>query len=454
MFRAVEVASWCQGGWQGKVPERVARFCHDTRWLQAGDCYIALAGEQADGHAYLAEAQQKGAVAAVVRHDYLPTTGVDLPLLRVADPRQALWHLAAAYRRTMGGLIVAITGSLGKTTVKEMTADILMRGGVVGRTKGNWNTDIGLPLSMLAVPSNVDFGVFEVGMNHPGELAPLCSLLQPDISVVTKISSVHLEYFPSVAAIAEEKAEVLRCLSPKGVAILSQDDPYFQQLLSHCHSRLVTVSMRPKAAADFVGEITGPTRDLEVTEKSTGERFRYNLPLLGDHLRYNALLAVAVGRACGVMPAAIGEALQNYHAPARRWCEVEFDGIKFIDDAYNAHPLSMQAALHTFAALPGSAAKWLVLGGMRELGQSEKDEHLALGREVSQGPWDGLVVVGQLGKLIADGALEAGMSSAKVYHCANNREVVQLLKSKLTPSVVVLLKGSRKEKLEEILQLW
>lgn len=453
-FEGKVLADWCSGQWQGGCPKLIKKFCHDSRLVEPGDMFVAIAGERVDGHQYIATAEERGAVGALVRRNYVPAAGVKLPLLYVADPKKAVWSMAVNYRQTLSCRLVAITGSIGKTTVKEMIAAVLSRGGLTGRTKGNWNNDLGLPLSVLTLDGMARFGVFEVGTNHPGELAPLCDLLRPHIGVVTNVESVHLENFNSLAAIADEKATVLRSLPADGIGFVDKDGPFGGYLGKQCRGRVMTVTMQPGIDADFVGQLIGCDGDLLVREKATGAEVKCHLPLPGEHVRRNALLAVAVGRSLGISGADIAAALAAYRAPAMRWQEVALGGVQFINDAYNAHPVSMRAALQTFDRLPCSGRKWLVLGSMRELGPSERDDHLGLGSDVARGSWAGFLAVGDLAQLIALGAEQAGLEKEKIYCCHNTAEAVRLLQANVQAGDTVLLKASRREKLEEILHCW
>ncbi len=229
-FDAREMAQWTGGKWCFGQPGAIAGVSTDSRTLCRGALFVALRGPLFDGHAFIGEAFARGAVGAVISENTCALPRADRPLLRVPDTAQALQDMAANYRRRIQVAIVAVTGSVGKTTVKEMVADVLARRLRVARTRGNWNNAIGLPLSLLAMEPETRVGVFELGMNHPGELASLCRMLQPDWGLVTTIGPVHLEFFKSVEAIAAEKSTLLKSLPPGGVAVLRCDEPYFEML--------------------------------------------------------------------------------------------------------------------------------------------------------------------------------------------------------------------------------
>ena len=453
-YKAQDMAGWCGGTWSGKAPGTIRGVSVDTRTLQPGNLYVAIRGENHDGHAFVAEAFRRGAAAALVAKTAVGGGQSDGPLLCVVDTRRALIDLAKGYRSTMKAAIVAVTGSVGKTTVKEMTADMLGAARRTYRSRGNWNNDIGLPLSLLAMEPEQEIGVFEIGMNHPGELQPLCDVLKPNIGLMTPIGPVHLEFFESVEEIAREKATLFRSLPVDGTAILSSEEPWFDLLSRAAKCRVVTVSLKGRDA-DYMGDPDTVREGVfSVIEKATGERVEFESPLPGEHVISNALLAIAAGRLSGVEWGTIRETLKAYKAPPMRWAEVRQDGVLFINDAYNANPVSMRAALAAFSRIHLKGVRWLVLGGMRELGQAERDEHVRLGREIAHGGWAGLVTVGELGAMIAEGAGLAGWSREQIVSCRDHAEAAKVLRKRVHAEDAVLLKASRGERMEDVLRCW
>jgi len=450
MFSPDHLAAWSGGEWSGNPP-MAAGVSQDTRRLAPGDLYVALRGERFDGHDFVAEAFRRGAAAAMVDRAWTPPPGIG-PLLRVADPLRALGDLARGHRRALSGRCIAITGSLGKTTTKELISAALSAAGDVARTQGNWNNAVGLPLSILAMRPSDAFGVFEAGMNHPGELAPLCDILRPDWGVITRIAAVHIEFFPSEEAIAEEKSAVVRALPPDGVAFLAADEPWFDLLRARTRARVVTVAWQ--GAADYVGAFDPARPDRIVVRERSGRAAEYPAPGPGEPIRRAALRAIAVARELALAPAQIAAGLARYAPPPMRWEMVEIGGVRWINDAYNASPLSMEAALRTFRETPAAGRRWLVLGGMRELGERSEAEHAALGRAVAGGDWAGLVTVGELGGGIARAAVAAGWPSARAAVCADAAAAVEWLRPRLAPGDAVLLKGSRGERVERVLECW
>ncbi|MBN1268073.1 MAG: UDP-N-acetylmuramoyl-tripeptide--D-alanyl-D-alanine ligase [Kiritimatiellae bacterium] len=455
VFSPDDLAAWSGGSWAGGPAPSVSRVSSDTRTLQPGDLYIALRGGRHDGHEFAEEAFRRGAAAAVVARDRAGGLAHLGPLLAVDETHRALRDIASGHRAQLGARMIAVAGSIGKTSVKEMTADILAQAGPVARTCGNWNNDIGLPLSLLRMEPEDRYGVFEVGMNHPGELAVLCDVLKPAWAVMTTVGPVHMEFFESVGAIAREKATVLESLPRDGLAVLSADDAWFDLFQGCTPCRIVTVSLKGEREADYAG-VRNPEGNgsLTVRERATAETHVYAMPLPGGYVKENALRAIAVGREGGVPPEAIAQALRNYRPPAMRWNELTLDGIFFVNDAYNANPVSMREAIKTFGVVPVRGRRWLVLGGMRELGSLTESEHLALGREIAYGDWAGLVAVGELAAGIAQGASGEGWPDGRVIRCANPSEAARALRGLVAAGDAVLLKGSRAEHMEDVLSEW
>ncbi|MDD5679001.1 MAG: UDP-N-acetylmuramoyl-tripeptide--D-alanyl-D-alanine ligase [Kiritimatiellae bacterium] len=451
-FDAQEMAQWTGGQWQYGLPGDIARVSTDTRTLAPGALFVALRGPSFDGHAFIDEAFARGAVGAVIDEHAQVGPHANRPLLRVPDTEQALWDMGSGYRRRIHAAIVAVTGSVGKTTVKEMVADVLARRLPTARTRGNWNNKIGLPLSLLAMEPGTRVGIFELGINHPGELASLCRLLQPDWGLITTIGPVHLEFFKSVEAIAVEKSILLKSLPAGGVTILRRDEPYFEILRAAAPGRIITVAL--SGDADYLASPPDAQGKMEIRERSTSEFCRLHAPLPGAHHAANALFAAAVGRAHNLAWEDIRAALEQYRSQPMRWERQVVAGVTVINDAYNANPVSMAAALRTFTELPVAGGRWLVLAGMLELGTSEEQWHRDLGMSLVPGSWDGIITVGPLGAVIAREAVNAGVNAERVFACADHAAAAEILGRYLQPGDAVLLKASRGQRLEQVLALW
>ena len=451
-FLPDDLARWTGGRWTAPPAGPVAAVAHDSRRVAPGALFVALRGERVDGHAFLAEAASRGAAAAVVdRAGPAAAAAGGLPLLVVDDTRRALADLARGHRARLRGRLIGVTGSVGKTTTKDLVADVLAAAGPTARTAGNWNNDIGLPLSLLAMDPDDAAGVFELGMNHPGELAPLCGILRPHWGVMTRVGPVHIGHFESEEAIADEKASLLRALPADGAAVLAADEPWAGRFRAAARCRVLLVGF--SGDADYRGRLNVDPHVFDVTEPGGGTH-AYRLPMPGEGARRNALRAVAVGREFGIAPGEIARRLAAFRPPPMRWDAVERDCVRWINDAYNANPESMREAARTFAAMPAAGRKWLVLGGMRELGRRSDDAHRALGRELAAGPFHACVAVGALARGIVDGARAAGWPAARLHACAGTAEAAGVLAGALRPGDAVLLKGSRAERIEDVFEVW
>lgn len=452
-----QAARWGRGQWHPRMPlDPLRALCVDSRRAGRGDLFFALKGARADGHDFLGAVAAAGA-AAVVRGDFpverLPAEGF---FLRVDDPLAALGHFAAAYRAQMPARVVGITGSVGKTTTKELVADLLATVGKTARTSGNFNNEIGLPLSVAALSRDCAFGVFEAGISHPGDMVPLRDVLMPDVAIVTRIGPVHIEFFESVRAIAEEKAALLDKLPADGFAVLDLDDPHVAVLRAHCPAPVVTYSLQ-RREADYAGEAQADGM-LWVCERATGETATLPLPPPGGYMAQNTLAAVAVARRCGAAWPAIATALSRTRPVGMRWAVEDVRGWTAINDGYNANPVSMPAALDAFAAWPAPGRKFLALGPMLELGRLEKDEHEALGRLVAAGRWAGVAVVpvadgpsAAAAPALVDGLVSAGFARESICAARDPAEAAAWLRERLRPGDALLLKASRGLRIETIL---
>ncbi len=452
-FDPQELAEWCGGRWDAP-PAVVRGVMHDSRAIRPGNLYVALPGATVDGHAFVAQALQAGAAGALVQDDWQPkATGAPAPLLRVPSTRAALMELGRGYRRAVAPCMIGVTGSVGKSTVKEWTAALLATTQSTAATCGNFNTDIGLPLSLLQMPRQTRFGVFELGISHPGELRPLCDVLQPDAAIISAIGPVHLEFFGSIEAIAGEKAELLRALPNAGFAVLDAESPFFNFLRSQTRARVIAVS-RAGAAADYrAEEIDARTGGFILHAAEGGRPRELRLGVPGTHHVLNALQAVAAARACGVAWEAIEEALPRLPRMAMRWEQAEWRGVTLVNDAYNANPLSMEAAIRTFALAGAGHCRVLVLGEMRELGPEAQTFHAACGACVAASGCEALVAVGRAGGWIADAAIQQGFAGILV-RVADAAAAGDALAELAATGDWVLLKASRGVHLEQALERW
>ncbi|MEI7435928.1 MAG: UDP-N-acetylmuramoyl-tripeptide--D-alanyl-D-alanine ligase [bacterium] len=446
------LATWSGGRWRPAPPALpLSGVTNDTRVIQAGNLFVALRGTRADGHDFLGQAFAMGAGGALVACDARLPDPLPGPVLVVDDPLAALGRIAAGYRLTLSGTVVTgVSGSVGKTTVKELLASMLAAAWPTARSRGNWNNDLGLPLSLLAVEPTDRAAVLEVGISHPGEMAPLAGLLRPDWALISNIGPVHIEFFQNLEAIASEKAMLFEALTGRGAAVLDADGELAGALARRAPGRVVTIS-RQRVTADYFGTLPPrPGAPAGVTETASGECFKFRPPLPGDHHVTNTLLAIAAARGQGLAWSQIEAGLADFVAPPMRWQQLDVGGVMVINDAYNANPLSMAAALRTFADTPVAGQRWLMLGDMLELGVQAESSHAGIGRQAAAGPWAGLITLGPLAAQLAGAVRDAG-ARFPVLECTTHAAAARALAEHLHPGDAVLLKASRGMKLEEVL---
>jgi UDP-N-acetylmuramoyl-tripeptide--D-alanyl-D-alanine ligase len=435
----------------------------DSRQVIPGSMFVAIPGEHVDGHDFVADAFRRGASLALIQHDIpdsfqtlqltqsqsldLPTD-LDLPLcLRVENTLIALQKIAHFWRRKLNLRVIGITGSVGKSTTKEVIAEVLDQRYRTLRSPGNMNNEIGLPLSILRLGPGYERAVLEMGFYVPGEIALLCDIALPEIGVVTNIGTVHAERAGSQEEIFRGKSELVQALPANGVAVLNADDPWV------CKMAELT-----RASVFYYGLDT--TADLWADEVEglglEGIRFRFHyrqeilhvrVPMIGQHSVHTALRAAAVGLVDGLTWQEILDGLRQGHAQLRLTAIRSESGALLLDDTYNASPESMLSALNLLAELGGR--KVAVLGDMLELGQYEKQGHEMVGVRAAEVA-DTLVTVGTRGHIIATAARRAGLGSRKIAEFENQDEAIAHLRKSLTKEDVVLVKGSHGIRMDRI----
>jgi UDP-N-acetylmuramoyl-tripeptide--D-alanyl-D-alanine ligase len=430
----------------GNPDAEALRVCKDTRTLKTGDLYIALRGEHFDGNRFIAEAASKGAVAALC--DSEPPLGLpaEFGILGTADALTGLTLLAAAWRSRLNLRSVVITGSSGKTSVKDFTAAVLGSRLRTTATLGNLNNQIGLPLSILEANREDEAAVWEIGMNHRGEIAPLAGLAKPEIGIITGIGTAHIEFLGSREEIAREKGDLLERLPDSGAAIIPAEDPFSGELRGRTRARVLGIGFEH-----------GDLRATLIRQEKEGSRFVINgefgtaeatLPVPGRHMIGNALLAVGAGLLNGISLDDCVQALSKVSLTSGRLQRVVKRGVNILDDTYNANPDSMVAALETIGSMPASGRKIAVLGRMGELGIHASEGYQRVGERAAQG-LDMLICVGNEAEGIATAATGKGMKDVRTV--SGNPEAAKLLSSLCKEGDLVLLKASRSAHLEEIL---
>jgi UDP-N-acetylmuramoyl-tripeptide--D-alanyl-D-alanine ligase len=433
---------------QGDPALPVDRLHTDTRTLTAGDCFVALRGDRFDGHTFVRDLRERGAVAAVVSSRITDPPG-DLGLVEVPDTLAALQKFAATYRSLLPARIIGVTGSSGKTSTKEFIAAVLKTRFRVKATKGNLNNHIGVPLTLLDLAEDDQFGVVEMGMSHPGEIAALARMAAPEVGVISSIGPAHIEFFSHQMAIAEEKAELIAALPSSGVAIMHGDDEWCRQIAHRATARVVWVG-----GAD---DSTWRAENVEITPtgisfrlEHAGEGVAVRLPVLNRVMIANALLAAAVGGECGLTLEEIGRGLESVTLPGARMQVVEARGAWIINDAYNANPSSMKAALAALKEFPGANRRVAVLGSMGELGQHAAELHRQVGFAAGESGAQFLIAAGPHAEAYLLGAMGAGLRN--VARALDAEEAAVALAGILRPGDVVLVKGSRFMGMEKVVE--
>ena len=438
MMSLSAIAVWTHGRLLGGDAE-ITGVAIDTRKLQPGDLFVAIKGERADGHDYLDEAAARGAVAALV------TRKVDseLPQVLVNDAELALGDLASAVRAQRDVRVVGITGSNGKTTVKTLVASILSRHGRTHVSAGNFNNELGLPLSLLSMPQDTEYAVFEMGAGKPGDIAYLAAIARPDIGLVTLIAPAHLARMGSIEGVAETKGALYQALPADGIAIINADDAFasfFGGLAGARRQLRFGLDQPADVGADIIEQRVDGSRFVLSTPHGDAE---VALPLPGRHNIANALAATAVALALEVPLETIVTGLEQVPGVAGRLRRETMDGgWTLIDDSYNANPSSMAAAIDTLLLAGGE--RWLVLGDMAELGADARALHAGIGARARERGVDRLFAVGPFGVATVE-AFGAGGE-----HFDDKAALIAALKSRVHAGVTCLVKGSRSAGMEQV----
>lgn len=427
----------------------------DSRTVEPGQLFVPLVGERFDGHEFIGDALARGAVCVLVNGGR--TLPEDVPrtigAIAVDDTLQALQRLAANQRRRItGGRVVAVTGSTGKTTTKDMMAAIFSGRHRVVHTRGNFNNEIGLPLTLLNADRETEILVVEMGMRGPGEIRSLAVLASPHVGVITNVSPVHLERLGSMDNIAAAKRELIEALPPDGVAVLNGDDPLVRAMADHAPGSVLLYGMQADndvRATAVVGQGEAGSRfALQYRGLST----TIELPIPGLHNVMNALAAAGAALALGLTFDDVARGLvriAHHRSPMRMEITTTPGGVRVINDAYNAGPASMAAALELLSSMTGGR-RIAVLGDMLELGPIARQSHVNVGRDAARLGIDALVAVGDYASTMTTAAVGAGMSAERTIGCRNASEAADVVRRLVEPGDIVLIKASRGIKLEQV----
>ena len=420
----------------------------DSRTIRRGEAFIAIRGDNFDGHDFILAAVRKGASCVIFERGRFNPNRLPRTVARIAvkDGVRALEAIAACHRRGFSIPVVAVTGSNGKTTAKDICAWALGARFNLVKTEGTQNNHIGVPLTLLRLAPGDEACVLELGSNHPGEIAERAATAAPDIGIITNIGPSHLEHFGSLAGVFREKYSLARALEAPGILIVNVDDPFLSRTIIAKKQKPFIISIGVNASADFRARGVS-VKGMETRFTLNGRRFRLATP--GTHNVYNALAAVACCRLLGMGYREIVSRLASFEFPAGRLTVRRVNGAVLIDDSYNSSPASLSQALACLKGLGNRGRSILVMGDMLELGAGEEGFHRAAGREAA-GICTGMVAVGRLSRLALEAYLKAGGAAAETYACDTAKEAKEIVFGKLAPGKgdAVLVKGSRRMKLD------
>lgn len=450
-----EIAVMCKGELPIHVDAtiQITGVVTDSRHITQGCLFVPLAGERFDAHDFVAAALEAGASAVLWSKKGERPPG---PAIIVEDTLVALQNMAASYLASTSAKVIGITGSNGKTTTKDMVYALLSTTYKVHKTQGNFNNHIGMPLTILSMPTESDFIVLEMGMSDRGEIKLLSELAKPEVVIITNIGESHLLQLGSRLEIARAKLEIMTGLRSEGLLVCNGDEPLIQQVLGEAETqkphRLNKMTFGLEHHNDeYPSEMNFAQHSVSFTTHQGGSR-TYTLPLLGQHNVINSLAALIVARHYKVSEEKIVQGLQALSLTGMR---IEFitceNGIAILNDAYNASPTSMKAALHVLESMKGYHRKVAVLGDMLELGENEGQFHEEIGSVLDQSQIDYLFTLGELGKRIAQGAKKR-LDEKKIYAYTDKAELIAKLEQTLSPQDVVLVKASRGMALEQVVE--
>ena len=427
----------------------------DSRTVKEGELFIAIRGERYDGHDFVPDAIRKGAWGAIVDRGALEAKYAEISgpknVIPVENTLISLQEMSRMHRKKFRVPVIAVTGTNGKTTTKEMLASILLQQGPVLKNEGNLNNHIGVPLTLLKLEAQHKAAIIEMGMSGLGEIETLARLAMPTVGVITNIGPAHLQFLGSTDSVAQAKGELLQMMRSDGTAVLNADDRYFSTLRSKHSGRVLAFGIDRQA--DVQAKNIGQERDLtDLTLHAEGRSVLVRLRTVGRHNVYNALAAAAAALAMGLPLETVKFGLEEFRPVAMRSELRDMNGRTVLADYYNANPASVKAALETLASLKGGRRVVAVLGDMLELGDTAVEAHRETGRTVSGLGIDLLICVGPLARHIAEGAIAAGMAHNRVFEAETTSQGASLLLEHSRPGDTVLVKGSRGMKMEKVLE--
>ena len=418
----------------------------DSRTIGEGQFFLPIKGNNFDGEQFIGEAFDKGAIGAFVTHDAVRSTQYERIIIQVKDTTDALQKLAHHNRMRFEVPVVGVTGSNGKTTVKDMIAKVLSSKFNVLKNEGTKNNHIGVPLTLLKLNNSHDMCVVEMGANHHGEIRLLAEITSPTVAVITNIGPSHLEFLRDLKGVFAAKREILEILNRDSLAVINGDDQYLSTIKSKVFK---IMRFGFNAANNFHASLVsaeGPGIKFTLNDRSS-----FTLNLIGAHNVSNALAAIAVAYNFNISYPDTKKALSEYSPAGMRLDARPVGDVTVIDDAYNSNPLSMISAIEALAEYPAKG-RWIVSADMLELGQREEEFHKAIGEAIARSGFNGLITFGDLSRHTSLRALECGMNKNRVWHCSDRAKIVDILKKSMNKGDAVLVKGSRAMKMEEVVE--
>lgn len=437
---------------KGSADTVVNSISIDSRTIKRGDLFIAIKGNNFDGHNFVTDALKKGACAAIVEEKNIRNLSLASEfsekknLIKVKDTLRALGDISSYYRDRFDIPFIAVTGSCGKTTTKDMLFHLLSARLKVLRNEGTKNNHIGLPITLFQLDRSFDVAVLELGMNHFGEIDYLSKILKPNVGIITNVGEAHLEFVKTISGVLRAKEELLKNLSSSAIAVLNADDSRLMKLGNKYGFRKLTFGIKNKC--DFRASQIEINKGL-IRFKLNGKD-GFKLRIFGIPNVYNALAAIACSSLLGIDIKSLKETFESFKTPNMRMKATSFKDMLIIDDTYNANPLSAKNAIDTISNLNGGR-KIAVFSDMLELGRYTRRLHRKIGNYIASKKIDILVTVGDLSKDIAYGAIEAGMKDADVHRFETKKQALEMLNKETKPKDIILFKGSRLTKMEELL---
>ncbi len=443
-----QIAEWTGGNLSARYEDiEITGITTDSRVTSPGQLFVPLSGENFNGHDYISSAMQ--VCAATLSERELPK---EVPAIYVENTLKAYGNIAKGYRKMLGSKVIGITGSVGKTTTKEMVSGVMAAKYETAKTKGNFNNHVGVPKTILDVEQGNEVMVLEMGMNHFGEMAYLTSIAEPDVAVITNIGTSHIEYLGTREGIMKAKMEILEGLQPGGTVVLNGDEPLFWNLKGKLPCKTIYVGISNKECDLVAKELELYDEGVDFCVEGMNAEFEVYVPAPGRHTVYNALASIAVGLISHVEPVQIQQALANFENAGMRQKIYEANGMVIIEDCYNAGPESMEASLTVLGQRSGEGRKIAVLGDMLELGSSSVAEHYKVGRIAAVNA-DMLYAFGTHAERMVMGAITGGMSNKRAVLCESHEQMAKQVRNIARPGDVLLFKGSRGMRMEYVLKL-